>query len=984
MGSIETLLVERHQDNRRFPVVKESIIRWWRSLRCAALGRLSGLFVMGCCSLWVTTGITAAQNIAAQTIDEDLSQLSQGDYAARHQATLKMWKNRDQTRSAVQRAARNEDPEIAGRANWILRQWRRGALPQTPPEISRLLGNSDSQSAILQLIENGQFEAAVVAVEESAGTPMRETISGRISAAVLQRFPVYAHLAFENQSIPALLQLVDLVAETPEMSLCRIRLMQYLDIPIDDQSLLPKSSSAWSPIQQQQTRVVLLSSLGQYESAMELANQSDNPDLIRRCQMIAGDWQGLKKNAYQSAIQLENDVDAPSKISTWSHWSDVLVAASRSHDTKAANEAISRLTPSEDELQELSQAGSGEQADQAWQRPWNTRWRALAMHGHVEPAMEIFSKLDPAGVANLWLTVSRPSQAFQSLGFQISQVDANLHLWIDEAIEKQRAQSEPAVEPETRKLMSLMQALLLAGREDSAWLIASRLSGGNLGDSYLGIGKELVTGEVLDILSNSGRTDWAFDLAMQMDDDLQTKEGEQAITASRLAAIAGALPETSEDTLEVVLEALHWMWPKSTLTQRVKAAGELLRGRLPKDFDAENDVRRLYEFVIRPRPTRAIAERLARSATLRANMQIVWMFSRLDQPDFASTTLRKLAESGDPEAILEIANRALDSGDLDSAETIFRTIHESASLGGFRNKLLSGNNAHRIASYPSLAITGKALVGQWIVARSRSDEVSANALKQEIKVLLCGPSNALQRSVAAFLSKRGEKEWAAEIYQAILAATWFEPEESIEFYQDARRFALLASETNAASSARWFDLAMIQIMDSDQFLPTAFVTLPVYVHRWSLEAAIEQGDVVEAQYRVKQALDLDPLDLDLSERLLPPMRDSGMTDLADQTLLQVIEYCEAHAKQFPGDAITLNNVAWVAAVNRQHFDRALVLSRQAVRVEPDSAIYRDTLAEILFLMNQKDQAIQIEQDCVIDDPGQWHLHQQIQRFSQQP
>ena len=56
------------------------------------------------------------------------------------------------------------------------------------------------------------------------------------------------------------------------------------------------------------------------------------------------------------------------------------------------------------------------------------------------------------------------------------------------------------------------------------------------------------------------------------------------------------------------------------------------------------------------------------------------------------------------------------------------------------------------------------------------------------------------------------------------------------------------------------------------------------------------------------------------------------------------------------------------------------LAEMAVYVEPESAIYRDTLAEILFQLGLKTEALQIEQASVLDDPGQWHLLQQIKKY----
>ena len=47
---------------------------------------------------------------------------------------------------------------------------------------------------------------------------------------------------------------------------------------------------------------------------------------------------------------------------------------------------------------------------------------------------------------------------------------------------------------------------------------------------------------------------------------------------------------------------------------------------------------------------------------------------------------------------------------------------------------------------------------------------------------------------------------------------------------------------------------------------------------------------------------------------------------------------------------------------------------------PNSAIYRDTLAEVLFLLDRKVEALQVEQGCLLDDPRQWHLHQQVEKY----
>ncbi|MEL7335824.1 MAG: hypothetical protein AAFN70_06400, partial [Planctomycetota bacterium] len=85
----------------------------------------------------------------------------------------------------------------------------------------------------------------------------------------------------------------------------------------------------------------------------------------------------------------------------------------------------------------------------------------------------------------------------------------------------------------------------------------------------------------------------------------------------------------------------------------------------------------------------------------------------------------------------------------------------------------------------------------------------------------------------------------------------------------------------------------------------------------------------------------------------------------------------------PLDAATANNLAWVCALSDHELETVLEYSRTAVDQFPDSVIYRDTLAEVLFRLGRVREAILIEKGCLLDTPGDWHLHKQINRFEQE-
>ena len=87
-----------------------------------------------------------------------------------------------------------------------------------------------------------------------------------------------------------------------------------------------------------------------------------------------------------------------------------------------------------------------------------------------------------------------------------------------------------------------------------------------------------------------------------------------------------------------------------------------------------------------------------------------------------------------------------------------------------------------------------------------------------------------------------------------------------------------------------------------------------------------------------------------------------------------------HIGYFRTDATALNNIAWTAAMNQRRLSEALELSELAVTLEPDSVVYRDTLAEVLHLLGRNKEALAIETACLLDEPDEWHLYEQIEKY----
>jgi tetratricopeptide (TPR) repeat protein len=898
------------------------------------------LLLLLCCAPPLASAQDAAA-LPAQTQEGDsIEQLLKKNYSSRQQATLEMWRQRESSRDQVQEAARHPDPEVSQRAKWILRQWRRGSLPDTPPEISRLLQQGDGPAAVQRLLEGGQFTATVVALEESAGTIDRETIEKRITSALTLRFPIYVHLAAQNDSLAGLLKLIDLVADSKEMAVCRIQLMQQMGLEIDANALLPESASSWSPIERDRATALVWITLGKVDEAIRVANGSVDKELLRQCRMIAGRW----SEAAEDSLQLAREAEA----GTYEHarlWSLTMIAADRAGDAEIFAEAVKQLSLTETTDDDLAS---------------ELRWKCLASHGEVDAAFEILDKVSPDASASVAIDASRTARAFDVLGFPLDRLDLDMKKWVDSAITAQRESKSDDLTEDVRKVLVLLQCLISVGRNDAAWYIAKRMS---LSD--VEIGALRLREFVLSTLTMTRRTDWIVQLA--------TFEGEKALSPTSQHTLTRSLPDTDGESFGLVMEVMSRLMPGVSLDRRVQATYQLCDGEIPAGFDRDVGFKSLYEYVSRPTSSRQVQlrRRLESGLRLPVSMNIVSLFSRHGESDYASACLQKMAQSGDIEAIFHLAEQELDRGRATTALSSFQSVFDAVAEQGRRGGRLSSDD---------VALAVKALIGSWTIARRSGDDQQSDELLREIRLALCSPSTALRSAVADYLGERGEAILAMEAYEVLLPMALFGNQESTGLYDVARSYSLLARKTNPTEAARWFDLAVGGTLDSVNYRPGAYITLPLYVRRWAIEAAIGQNYAEQVQHHLQRILKLDPLDIDFAERLLPEMREAGMDELADQALNEIVDRGLDYTEAFPFDAMSSNNLAWVAAMNQSRLIDALELAERAVYAEPDSAIYRDTLAEVLFLLDRKVEALQVERACLLDDPSQWHLHEQVKKY----
>ncbi|NNE01289.1 MAG: tetratricopeptide repeat protein [Pirellulaceae bacterium] len=878
-------------------------------------------------------------------------QLSKGRYSSRQRATLQMWGSRDDLRDQVQEAARHPDPEVAGRAKWILQQWRRGAVPEMSPRVRALLQQGDDPAAIVELMELGRFASAVIAVQESEQSVEFDAIAERVSRAIALRFPFFVQQAIQTDSLRELIELLDRTAVNKEVAVSRLRLIQSQGVDIDSGTrLLPIAMSSQTLQDQRVVKIVLLNFLGRHDEALAQSEMSNELDFVRISQKLGRQWQALATDG----ADLAKNSDASHQVT---HWVQTLVGADRSGDGDLYSKAIeSLLTVSRDDVD------------------FDVAWKALTMHGEVDAALEMLDEQTPEALVDVALAASRPAEAMTKLGFRVSEIDVRLESWISDALDDQLvASTDPDSERELslsiRRLLALMKCLIAVGRDDQAREIADRLSSETIDGRLITLGRspnvQTLRDRVLQNLVSTAHSEWVPDLAVQA--------GERSITASGRWYVARVLPDTEIATLDLMLGAILSLHRHASYHERFSMVCDLLRGEIPDGFDPDRDFDRLFTQLAKRSAASRLAPNDPRTRRSQMNHDIVAFFSRHGRTDLADECLKELVLKGDTEALLELAKNEADSGNAETADQYFQLTWDRVQSNG-RGRGLSR------ASDDDAIIATKAMIGQWLVARRRGDQAQSERLRRQIELTLCSPSTGFINEVAGYLSEIGETELASNAYRAVLPVAIFDADQGTEFYDIARGYATMIRSQNPDDAIRWFDLAVSETIQTSFFRSSAYITLPLFIRRWGLEAAIDRRDAKRARENLDRILKLDPLDITFAEELLPKMRDAGMGEEAYRVFDQVFDDGKEYLKRFPMDATTGNNLAWVAAMNDRRLEEALTMSEHTVFLEPDSAIYRDTLAEILFRMDRKKEALHIEESCLLDDPTQWHLHQQVKKY----
>ena len=874
--------------------------------------------------------------------------LSSAKFSDRQRAMRFIGKNRERTADAVQKASQNADPEVSDRANWILQCWQTGTLFDAD-DGGGVRHVSGSHLGVL--LDQGRFSALLFVLEITAVGQRSTQVRKEIARLVSVRFAAYVQTAIESQQLSDFVKLIGLVAETREMALCRLQLLQFMGADLESRGLLPESAKNWPPQQRDETRVLLQYQIGEIEKAIALARTLTNRQILQFCLILESRWDELADDAM--IVVKDSEVGSEAAAQAWSR---ILIAAERSGKQELQREAVD----------ELAKAVFDE-SDEAR----GIRWKSLAMHGQLAAAFSILDSHRPHLSADVSLASSRPARAFEVLGYPLELVDTQYAEWVDQALETQRslrkakALNLDQMCPEIERLVQLICCLDAIGRDEVAFAIAKKLC---LGQSLLLTGN--VKSYLLFRISAVTRNEWIEELLLAGDP--------KTLQSVEKYLLADSLGDCDAAMLAQLTEVVQSLRKSDAFGEQLSIVCQIARG---EDVTALS-VSDVLESMVANIFKRLDSPQAKNGATVRYSANVYGLLLVHGEYELASIYVQRFAALGQSDALMRLGEEELSMGSMRDAKNWFAKI-EQASATAITN--IEYQESGKIGDLD--VVTAKALVGRLVCSKRVGDRGLTASLQKKLDAVLCSPSLQFRLGIADYLREQGEMSLSMRVYQDLLPVAVFSVDglgnaySAVSLYDVVRKYVMTIREEQPAEAARLFDIAVIRMIGSRRYRARAYVTLPSLIQEWFLEAAIREGNDAKVVQSLERILELDPLDISFAEERLPQMREAGMSQLADATLDQIMDSGVQYAQRFSLDAMTCNNVAWVAAKNERRLEDALNLASLAVRAEPESATYRDTLAEVLFLSGRTQEALQIERACLLDDPGQWHLHEQIEKYS---
>ena len=143
---------------------------------------------------------------------------------------------------------------------------------------------------------------------------------------------------------------------------------------------------------------------------------------------------------------------------------------------------------------------------------------------------------------------------------------------------------------------------------------------------------------------------------------------------------------------------------------------------------------------------------------------------------------------------------------------------------------------------------------------------------------------------------------------------------------------------------------------------------------------LDNNRVEEAIHDMWVAHEATPGDVRIPLEIAPRLEKNGKTEVAQEIFEKVYQVNQKLLDDFPNSAYYHNEIAWLCARLGRRMDDAFVHAKKAVELQPDYPNSIDTLAEVYYRQGNREKAIELVKRCIELDPNTKHFHEQLVRF----
>jgi predicted Zn-dependent protease len=231
-----------------------------------------------------------------------VQQLGDNDFAAREEASKKLWEAGEAAEAALQEAVKSEDAEVARRARELVNKFKWGIYPDTPPKVVELItAYQTAEPNVKANIIGDLFKSGppgtkallkIAAAEPDAA--LRRRLFLQISDQMRNALP---QLLADNNfaALEALLELS--LASEVKAGVAHYAAYWLLRGKLDDRIAHFKALAAKGPDARRASEILayLYRAKGDLVAARQAADKAGRADLVEAFLFEAGDWKGLAR-----------------------------------------------------------------------------------------------------------------------------------------------------------------------------------------------------------------------------------------------------------------------------------------------------------------------------------------------------------------------------------------------------------------------------------------------------------------------------------------------------------------------------------------------------------------------------------------------------------------------------------------------------------------------------------------------------------------